>query len=107
MKCPACSSRQVVPGRLPCQDGDPESFMPNGLRLLTWSKTVPLVSDRAHSATQAAFCACTQCGLVWSRVPANALCKLIDESGTDALREKLALTAQAERKLGSQAVPPN
>src|SRR4051794_40903640 len=82
MKCPECGSHKTVEGKISVggDGGWNGTFNPDGLRFLTFRRSVPLVSARK-------FRACTACGMVWGRVQAPDLKDLIGHSGTEELRK--------------------
>jgi len=88
-KCPACGSERVTRGRIL---GGISSvyFRPSGLRFWTLSARVPLTG--ANKTTDEFFPpgarACTECGLLWSRVNPALLAKAIREGGTVETRKK-------------------
>ncbi|MGH7622974.1 MAG: hypothetical protein ACREMU_11590 [Gemmatimonadaceae bacterium] len=88
-KCPACGSTRVTRGRIL---GGISSvyFRPSGLRFWTLSARVPLTG--ANKGTDEFFPpgarACTECGLLWSRVNPALLAKAIRDGGTLETRKK-------------------
>jgi hypothetical protein len=87
MKCPACGETAVVAGRIAgvadSLDFNAACFRPDHLRLLAFGSGIPLQRGLA-------FHACTACGHVWSRLDPARLRKLIVDSGSAALKAKLA-----------------
>jgi hypothetical protein len=90
LKCPICSSRETVLGRvLGGEDRSSNRFHPDGLRLLTFARSIPL-------AEGAAIRACLKCGLLWSYVEAEALSSLVEGSGSEELRARLAAASTVD-----------
>jgi hypothetical protein len=89
-KCPACGSERVARGRIL---GGIASvyFRPSGLRFWTLSARVPLTG--ANKTTDEFFPpgarACTECGLLWSRVNPALLAKAIREGSKVETRKKV------------------
>lgn len=76
--CPRCRSDSSVRGKLELSGTDsgwPTFFFPEGIRLLTLSKSVSLANGQT-------FQACKMCGLVWSEVDTQELTSLLDKNGT-------------------------
>ncbi|MBI3880614.1 MAG: hypothetical protein HY301_11205 [Verrucomicrobia bacterium] len=84
MKCPACQSERVVEGNNfnLLGGGSIQYFRPKGLRMLVGSADVKVT---------AGFCACCDCGLLWSQVNAKELTRLLKQSGSEKTAKKLGL----------------
>jgi hypothetical protein len=83
--CLACGEPVTVPGH--AEGKENWNFLPEGLRLFLWTKSVPLY----HLPGSVLLRACSGCGHVWGRVDAAALLALVWSGGTDALRARLKL----------------
>jgi hypothetical protein len=87
--CPACHDPVTVRGAVGAEF--PEEFHPEGMRLITWTRSMTL----NHLAGPVLLRACTSCGHVWGALHAGMLRRLVDASGTQSLRERM-------RRLGMQ-----
>jgi hypothetical protein len=83
-KCPECGSDKVFPGRhFNVLSGiSPQYFRPRGLKAITAGRA----DVRIVPTT---FCACAQCGLLWSRIDPLKLQEVLLESGGKTVRERL------------------
>lgn len=80
-KCPVCQAGDAIEGRLlpSADDSSTACFYPNGLRLMAFTRSVPLEQGQQ-------FNACLHRGHVWSRLPADKLRKLMERSGKPKLK---------------------
>jgi len=87
MKCPACQSERVVEGKNfnLLGGGSTHYFRPEGLRKLVSSADVKV---------NGGFCACCDCGLLWSQVNAKELTGLLERSGTERTVKRLGPKSQ-------------
>jgi DNA-directed RNA polymerase subunit RPC12/RpoP len=82
--CPRCSSPRIVRGRI--SSGEPNSFVPREVRMLTWHGSVGLGDLQAT--------AWMSCGLLWSAIDTAKLAKTLEKGGTDAANAWMTDTAQ-------------
>jgi hypothetical protein len=75
---PSCDA---IEGRLlpSADDSSTACFYPNGLRLMAFTRSVPLEQGQQ-------FNACLHCGHVWSRLSPDKLRKLMERSGKPQLK---------------------
>lgn len=83
--CPDCGSARVVTGRCydPMFGAYGHVFKPHGIRFWSFGKTTLQVK----SADQ--YQACLSCGLLWARVSAKALTKIVGKHGKEKLRRRM------------------
>ncbi|WP_166895312.1 hypothetical protein [Massilia sp. CCM 8734] len=84
MICPSCKSKKVLTGQVKVRLGEGgavNAFNPDGLKLLTLKKSVPLVHETLS--------VCTACGHLWGRIRPAELAALIERSGKDELKKRL------------------
>ena len=87
-KCPECGSINTVSGRYLDQAGAGLApvFRPDGLKHLTLGGTDVRVPSKDR------FTACLDCGLLWARIPAEKVAKVMVKKGKQKSKEALGLT---------------
>jgi DNA-directed RNA polymerase subunit RPC12/RpoP len=76
MNCAQCGSTKVVKGKVSGGHHMSSSFLPSGIPLFTFRPFVRLVNRET-------FCACIECGHIWSGVVPLDLTHLIERRGAD------------------------
>jgi hypothetical protein len=85
INCPVCQLGTVILGRVGnygSEGDDVKDFIPTGLKYFRQQRSVPLFMEQA-------FKACMQCGHVWHTLDATNLHRLIENSGTEALKRSI------------------
>lgn len=79
--CPQCQSKNTVTGVVVYRSG----FRPDGLKTFSLSLSIPEARLERHAT------ACIDCGMAWEQVDREELKRIIQQVGSDELKERLGL----------------